>query len=132
MPTSEVRAGAPCYVLMDGNRRIGPDVVPSSAGSQCTAIYGFSDKAPYDAFCQSSPLALKPYPLVQGYLRSQLETAGEAVQLVVIDAVGPAELVLHAATMSAVLQAQENRAAHVSVTHELVLQADGYRVEDVS
>jgi uncharacterized protein YbcI len=131
MPLSTVAASTPNYVLIDGNLRIGPKVVPLDAGMGCSAIYGFSDKRSYDNFCAKSEQALKPYPLVKGYLRNQIEAPGEVLKLVVIDACGPCEQCLYAATMEAVLAAQESRATQLNTTYQLMLdqEADAYRVE---
>ena len=130
MPISAVVADTPNYVLMDGNLRIGPQVVPLDAGMGCSAIYGFSDKGPYDKFCVNSQLALKPYPLVKVYLRNQIDAPGDGLKLVVIDAAGPSEPYLHAATLKAVLEAQETHAAHVTAAYGLTFdeEANAYRV----
>ena len=127
-------AGTPHYVLLDAIRRIGPTVVPLRSGGECSPIYGFSDKGPYDKFCMNSELALTPYPLVKVYLRSQAGAPGDGLQLVVLDAAGPGDPFLHAATMEAVLEAHENRMSHVAVAYRLVFnqQAEAYRVEEVS
>ena len=99
----------PFYVLMDGKRRIGPQV----AGSESEAfIYGFSDKGPYDKFCANCELSLKPYPLVKGYLRNQVGAA--CAKFIVIDAEGPGQSSLRAATVQAVLEAQESRSLQVA------------------
>ena len=92
----------------ESNRRIGPEVVKFPVGTACEPIYGFSDKGPYDRFCSNSQLALTPYPLVKFYLREQARTPGDGLKLVVVDAAGPREPCLRAATMAAVLEAQEN------------------------
>jgi hypothetical protein len=93
-------------------------------------IYGFSDKGPYDWFCAKSELALKPYPLVKGYLRNQIDLPGDVLKLVVIDARGPCEPYLQAATMEAVLEAQESRATSVNAGYRLMFEQDAnaYRV----
>mgnify|MGYP001822969437 CR=1 FL=1 len=132
MPLRTVAASTPNYVLIDGNLRIGPKVVPLDAGIECSAIYGYSDKGPYDKFCANSQIALKPYPLVQGYLRNQIDASGDNLKLVVIDAAGPREPYLHAATIEAVLEAQERCAAHVTVTYRLTFdeEANAYRVDE--
>ncbi|MDA1050471.1 MAG: hypothetical protein O3C40_08320 [Planctomycetota bacterium] len=129
-----VIADTPNYVLMERNCRIGPKVIPLLSGTECLPIYGFSDKGPYDKFCANSPLALTPYPLVKGYLQRQTDTPGEGLKLVVVDAEGPRELLLYAATMEAVLEAQEHRTTHVTLTHQLTFdqEADAYRVEEAS
>lgn len=125
-----VLAGTPYYVLMEGNRRIGPHVCSSHAGIEYWPIYGFSDKGSYETFRANSPLALTPYPLVKGYLQRQTEIRGEGLKLVVVDPVGPREPVFYAATMEAVLEAQERRATHVTMTHQLNFdrEADAYSV----
>ena len=118
-------AGTPYYVLMDGKRRIGPKVTQATVAQrntakECSPIYGFSDKEHYDKFCINSQLALAPYPLVKGYLRNRTGESGDGLKLVVLDAAGPAEPYLHAATMEAVLEAQENRALHVTAVHHFI------------
>ena len=127
-------ADTPHYVLLDANRRIGPTVVPLRSGSECSPIYGFSDKGPYDKFCMNSELALTPYPLVKVYLRSQAGAPGDGLQLVVLDAAGPGDPFLHAATMEAVLEAQENRTNHVTAAYRLMFdqEANAYRVKEDS
>jgi hypothetical protein len=132
MPISAVVADTPNYVLMDGNFRIRPKVVRLDAGIECSPIYGFSDKVPYDKFCTNSQQALKPYPLVTGYLRNQIDAPGDSLKLVVIDAAGPTEPYLHAATIEAVLEAQESCAAHVTAAYRLTFdkKANAYRVDE--
>jgi hypothetical protein len=134
MPMIAAVADTPHYVLMDGNRRISPTVVPLRSGSECSPIYGFSDKGPYDKFCMNSELALTPYPLVKVYLRNQAGAPGDALQLVVLDAAGPRDSCVQAATMEAVLEAQENRTTHVTVAYQLTFdqEANTYRVEEAS
>jgi hypothetical protein len=132
MTSIEVVVCTPRYVLLDENRRLGPMVIPSDVGVGCSVIYGFSDKGPYDRFCGNSDLALRPYPLVEGYLRNQVGVSGGDLKLIVLDADGPRERCLHAATMEAVLEAKENRAAGVNTGYRLILdpKADAYRVEE--
>jgi hypothetical protein len=134
MPMSPVVADTPHYVLMDGNRRIGPKVVQLHAEIECSPIYGFSGKGPYDKFCMNSRLALTPYPLVKVYLRNEADAPGDGLKLVVVDAAGPREPYLHAATMEAVLEAQENRTTHVTAAYRLMFdqEANAYRVEEAS
>ena len=134
MPISAVVAHTPNYVLIDGKLRIGPEVVRLDAGIECSAIYGFSDKGPYDKFCRNSELALTPYPLVKVYLRSQAGAPGDGLQLVVLDAAGPRDPCVQAATMEAVLEAQENRTTHVTAAYRLMFdqEANAYRVAEDS
>jgi hypothetical protein len=134
MPTSTAIDGTPYYVLMEGNRRIGPEVVQSDATTECSTIYGFSDKGPYDKFCSNSQQELTPYPLVKVYLREQAGAAGGGLKLVVLDAAGPREPCLRAATMKAVLEAQENRTTQVIAAYRLLFDqvADAYRLAEAS
>ncbi|TWU31386.1 hypothetical protein Poly41_62550 [Novipirellula artificiosorum] len=122
----------PHYVLLDGKHRIGPPLVSPRSGQECVAIYGFSDKHPYDAFCSQSELALTPYPLVKGYLRNQLEVARNAILLIVVDAAGPNALQLNAATMQSVLESQVNQSKHVAVSFRLTRdeQSKAYHLEE--
>jgi hypothetical protein len=117
---------------MDGNRRIGPSVSPLNSGIECSAVYGFSQKGLYDNFCSHSQLELKPYPLVKGYLRNQDGAAGNDLKLVVVDAAGPDEPYLYAATMALVLEAQEKRTHEVTTEYRLIFdrEANAYRVEE--
>jgi hypothetical protein len=134
MPMSAVLGATPYYVLMDGKRRIGPSVVQLQTGAECSPIYGFSDKDAYDKFCVNSQLVLTPYPLVKGYLRNLIGAPDDGLKLVVVDAAGPSESCLQAATMQVVLEAQENRMTHVTTAYLLVFdqEAEAYRVEEMS
>ena len=129
---NEVVVCTPRYFLLDGDRRLGPKVIPLDSGVECSVMYGFSDKGPYDRFCENSDLALRPYPLVEGHLRNQVGESGSNLRLIVLDADGPHDRCLHAATTAAVLEAQENRAAGVNTGYRLILdpKADAYRVEE--
>lgn len=131
MPMDTVSSIAPNYVLIDDNLRIGPKIVATDIGIEYTAIYGFSDKGPYDAFCRNSQRELKPYPLVKRYLRTQMDAQAGGIQLVVLDAAGPQELDLHAATIEAVLEALETRSAYVTAPYRLTFDntANAYRVD---
>lgn len=133
MTLTEVALSTPEYVLREANNHIGPELVPLASGRTCSAVFGFSDKVPYDSFCSNTARPLTPYPLVRGYLRSQLESAGDGLLLVIVDAVSPSEPTLQAATMKAVLDAQESKAKHVTATYRLVLEpkAKAYRVQEV-
>jgi hypothetical protein len=134
MPLKAVVTSTPYYVLMDGDRRIGPSVVQGNSGIPCFSIFGFSNKLVYDRFCANSQLTLKPYPLVIGYLRNQVAALGDDLKLVTVDATGTREPYLNAATMEDVLEAQENRTTCVTATHRLILDqaADAYRAEEAS
>lgn len=119
MQLIEVIACTPAYVLMDKNGRIGPKMALLDSGRICTAIYGFSEKGLYDKFSLQCDLALTPYPLVKGYLQNQIDSAGDGLKLVVVDAAGLNEPYLDAATMEAVLEAQENKTSHVTEKYRL-------------
>jgi len=124
----------PCYVLLDGKQRLGPKLLPLHDGPEGVAIYGFSDKPPYDLFCANSELALTPYPLVKGYLKNQITESREAVHLVVVDAAGPNEAQLNAATMNSVLEALEQESDRVTISFRLMLDqnSQAYRIEKAS
>ncbi len=130
MPTVAVLADTPYYVLMNGKKRLGPEVVPFSSGTECVAIYGFSDKNHLDKFRANSRLPLLPYPLTRSYLRDQTDLPRDGLNLVVIDVAGPGESWLHAATMEAVLQGQQDRTAHVTAAYDLTFEPDvaAYRI----
>ncbi|MCS7467035.1 hypothetical protein NZK35_10290 [Stieleria sp. ICT_E10.1] len=127
-------ANTPCYVLLDGKQRLAPQLIAPDSGPAFVAIYGFSDKQPYDLFIADSKLALTPYPLVKGYLKNQIAESSDVIHLVVLDAGGPNESPLNAATMDSVLQAQQQDANQVSVSFRLTLDGDAkaYRVEKAS
>ncbi len=130
MSTTALSASTPHYVLMDESRRIGPKVVSSNGGHEPKPIYVFSSKDCYDQFCRNSDQALKPYPLVKGYLRSQIDEPGGGLKLVVMDAAGPREPYLLAATMEAVLEAFDNQATLVVADYRLLRdpEADAYEM----
>lgn len=129
MQTSELIIATPYYVLMDQKKTpFGPTIADPILNVEYTAIFGFSDKAPYDSFCRESSLPLTPYPLVKGYLRNQLGTFSHAsercVNLVILDVPGPRAPYVHAVTTLAVLEAQEKGAAHVTSTQRLTFHAE--------
>jgi len=126
-PPPHFAVRTPHYVLMDAKHRIGPDVVDAA----CETIYGFSDRPPYNVFCAKSQLRLKPYPLVKGYLRDKIDLADGRLMLVVLDATGPRDPSLLAATVDEVLAAHEQHATYVDATYELTLDeaTDVYRVQ---
>lgn len=130
MTTLSTYVGTPYYVLMEGKRRVAPAVLPLPAGTECSVIYGFSDKACYDKFCANSPAPLVPYPLTRFYLQNQADTPGDRINLVVVDAAGPHEPSLQAGTMEAVLQSQEEQTPHVTAAYQLTLDPESaaYRV----
>ena len=144
MTINTMLKATPKYVLLDKvKQRFGPPVIESPAGWKCHSIYAFSDKAHFDLFCDECEIALTPYPLVQGYLRNQIENprpseANEdsaqvnTLNLVVLDPSGPSDVSLQAATMGEVLEAQANQMANVTVTNTLGLDpaAGVYRLDD--
>lgn len=115
-PSQAVVVATPHYVLMQGSHRLGPPVAWAPDDRACEAIYGFSDRATYDAFQRRCATALTPYPLVKTYLRSQIDEAGDRLLLVIVDAPGPDAPDLQAATMQAVLAAHEQGAATVAAS----------------
>ncbi|MDA1165096.1 MAG: hypothetical protein O3B13_18520 [Planctomycetota bacterium] len=136
MPLSTVSFSTPFYVLMNDKRRIGPQMTPPQAGPECSPIYGFSSKGAYERYLansQDTPL-LTPYPLVAGFLRTQIEDAGDCLKLVVLDAIGPREPLIHASTMAAVLESQQNQTTPLRALYELGfdIETDAYRLDNSS
>ena len=131
MSLNEVLLNTPCDVLLDDKQRLGPKLLAQSGGTKYEAIYGFSNKKSYDLFCANSDHPLKPYPLVKGYLKNQIADSGDTVQLVVVDAAGPQETQVHAATMNCVLKAVEQKANQVAFSFRLTLdrESQAYRVD---
>ena len=120
MTMNERTVPTPNYVLLDEKGPIGPKLVENSAQPLGTVIYGFSDKAPYDAFRANGLLGLKPYPLVKGYLRNQIAAQrGDERLLVVVDATGPSAERVDAVTMQSALEAQQQSAKELNVFAEL-------------
>lgn len=132
LTTSAEPIATPHYVLLNGKTRIAPTVLAMLSGRNCSALYGFSDKAPYDLFRKASEIALTPFPLVKVYLRTLLETNENDLHLVIIDAAGPFEETLRAATMQSVLDAQLAQAASVTAEYSLTFDAqlNGYRIDE--
>jgi len=122
----------PNYVLLHGKTRLAPTVLPLRTGKNCSALYGFSDKAPYDLFRSNSEMALTPFPLVKVYLRTLLEAVSETLHLVIIDATSPSDLSIRAASMEAVLEAQLAQIPRVLAEYSLTWdqEANGYRVDE--
>ncbi len=77
-------------------------------------------------------MALTPFPLVKVYLRTLIETGSENLHLVILDAFGPKDLTVRAATMEAVLDAQISQATSVLADYSLTFdtEANGYRVDE--
>ena len=103
------------------------------SGRTCKALYGFSDKAPYDAYRASSETPLTPFPLVKVYLRTLIETGPDDLHLVILDATGPCDATLHAATTESILESHLNQSAAVNAEYVLTFdsQANGYRIEEI-
>lgn len=131
-PQDAIAAQTPHFVLLDDGHRIGPTVEPSLQENDCVPIYGFSGANAYGRFRNECAQALVPYPLVKTYLRSRLGAGGEHPRLVIIDAAGPRESSLHAATIEAVLKAQEDKAIHVAAAYDLQFDSEAgfYRVSE--
>ena len=109
-------------------------MLPLHSGPTYTAVFGFSDKAPYDLFCANSNLHLKPYPLTKFYLRDKLAINDETVRLIAIDASSPRDAHLSAITIESLLEALESKTELMSVAYRLSLdqKSDGYKVEKAS
>jgi len=91
---------------------------------EIVVIYGFSGKAAFDTFAANSELSLTPYPLVKGYLQSQVNAASKGIKLVAIDAVGPLAPSLYAAAMDCVLDAMLGKRTILNAGYLLVFDPD--------
>jgi hypothetical protein len=109
----------PHYVLLSGKDRLGPRLIAATDGSEVQAVYGFSDKGPYDQFMTHSPLPLRPYPLVTGYLREPGYVPDGRLHLVVVDAHGQDDTCLQAARIERLEEAQRKREPQLLATHRL-------------
>ncbi len=132
LTTSAKPIATPHYVLLNGKTRIAPTVLQLSSGQDCSALYGFSDKAPYDLFRAASDLALTPFPLVKVYLRTLLDANESHLHLVIMDAASPSQQTVQAATMQSILDAQLAQAPNVIAEYSLTFdeQANGYRIDE--
>jgi hypothetical protein len=120
----------PKYVLLHQGKKFGPQVLETTPRTNGIAIYGFSEKATFDAFCQLSKQALTPYPLVKRYLRDQIEAACEKEAVVVVDATSPEALELDGVSMTDLLAAIEHESPDVAVRFRFTkeLQSDKYQI----
>jgi len=109
---------------LNDKTRLSPIVKPLQSGRKCIGLYGFSDKTPYDLFRASSNLSLTPFPLVKGYLQTLIESVADDLHLVILDACGPNETPVHAATMEAVLHAQKSQLSAVAVEYTLTFDEE--------
>ncbi len=136
MSSNNVVVATPRYVLLIDNEKMGPTVLLGDPDLRCVAIYGFSDKGPYDEFRENGDLALRPYPLVEDYLRNQLSNdngnESECLRLVVLDSSSPDERFVYAASMQAVLDSMIKRKPDVPAEYKLSLvKANGvYRLDN--
>lgn len=125
----------PHYVLKQGNQPSRPNLVAidlSDPTTQATVLFGFSDKPEYDTFHASClSLELTPYPLVKRFLIDQLESEGQELKLLVLDAITPCDPCLNATTFQAALHALLNGLNAVPITHHLRFDdvLSQYRIE---
>lgn len=121
----------PRYILKDGAHPTSPIVVGAASEGGPIAIYGFSGKPTYDIFWKAQAGALTPFPLVSLYLQHLIDSRADSLSLVALDATGPQQQILQAATFQAVLEAYRQNSESVPVTHQLIRDGDspGYRVE---
>lgn len=116
-------AKVPRFVFMEGGHRFGPRAGTLSDGMESALVYGFSNKHAYDLFRVNCPEALQPWHLVKSYLRLHTKAAENHLRLVVLDATGPRQPCLYAATMEAVLEAIEQEADQIAGLYCLILDS---------
>lgn len=121
----------PRYLLKDGSHPTCPSLLQASPDDHSSVIFGFSDKPKYDAFSSASSLALKPYPLVQGFLKDQIDQNVGSLSLVVLDAVSSEQQCLYAATSQSVMESFQAESDSVAVSHRLSKAGSSpdYRIE---
>lgn len=124
----------PNFLLLDGTRRIGPDVTTPDSGRSCTPLYGFSSRACYETFQANSKVNLKPYPLVMVFLRQECDSSDGDLKLMILESARPDEPKLYAALTATVLKARESRAQHVSPDYTLVFdpKSCSYTLNEIS
>lgn len=120
----------PRFVLMAAGKRIGPHISLATQSEKCNAIFAFTDKLCYDKFCLNSKEKLTPYPLVKRFLTDLLESSGDELNLIVLDATEPLQPSIKAVTAERVLQAMNDQAGEVEVTHHMDLDPElgGYQI----
>ncbi len=140
MPKRTDSANTPYYLLKCGDQAIYPTINFEGSDTHCVCFYGFSDKPIYDKFIKRSGQVLTPYPLVKGHLSNQIadtdsvDTTGDHLRLVILDATDPEQPFLSATTMATVLLAQQEKSNQVPIEFELVFdpKTTGYRLSDDS
>ena len=127
-------AKIPRYILKDGSHPTRPIVLSETSRAESTVIFAFSGKPAYDAFLIASSQALTPYPLVKGYLQNQLALGVDGLRLIVLDAGGPQQEALDAATFENVLESFERNSESVPITHQLFRDeaSRGYRIQTLA
>lgn len=119
MPDEMPLFATPNFLLLDGTRRIGPEVTTPDSGPSCTSLYGFSSRARYETFQANCRVKLKPYPLVMVFLREECESSDDDLKLVILESAQPDEPTLYAALITTVLKARESRAQHLTPDYTL-------------
>ena len=110
----------PRYLLRQGLVPISPSMVQTADGPQVEAFFGFSGQSTYAAFIVESPTGMTPYPLVKRFLQTRIDLAADTLRLMVMDATGPKQARIFAATMRAVSEAFDSKMDSVEATHELL------------
>ena len=103
----------PRYLLLDETKPIGLELAASATEESAKFLYGFSDKPQYDSFRENSQLAYRPYPIVKGFLKNQLESKDGRYQFIAIDASGPRDESVNVASIEVVLEAFENNSTQL-------------------
>ncbi len=124
MPKTTDLIDTPRYLLKSGNQAIFPTINFENPDTNCVCVYGFSDKPIYDKFIEHAGQLLTPYPLVKGYLTNQIaevsSDGGRAhLAIVILDAAGPKDPILSAASMATVLLAEQEKTKQVQTEFRL-------------
>ena len=136
MPNTTDLIDTPRYLLKSGSQAIFPTINFENPDTNCVCVYGFSDKPIYDKFIERAEQLLTPYPLVKGYLTNQIAEAssdgeGTHLAIVILDAAGPKDPILSAASMATVLLAEQEKATQVQTEFRLAFDSEtkGYRFD---
>lgn len=132
MKTNEAIQSIPRYVLLrEDESPYGPRCREHD-GQPCFAVYGFTTRAAYEAFCGGLTEPWRPYPLVSGYLTRRFDQPG--LKLLVVDATGPDETSLNATAAEEALTAERDAGGPVATDYRLSFApgASEYDVEPLS
>lgn len=114
----------PHYLLLNGDEKIGPEIVQYHSTSNFFPLYAFSSRLHYDLFTRNSNMELQPYTLVAKFLDSRIQNATHYEQVLIIDACGPFDDEVKAATFENVYLALIHDNENVEASYHLIRKPD--------